>query len=95
GLGVTSTSKHPDEAWKYIAFMTSQQTQNQYAKLSLPIWASSYADPAVSKGQEELIAAAKQSLAVMYPRPTTPKYQELSTALQQAVQESLLGQAKP
>ncbi|NWM39920.1 extracellular solute-binding protein, partial [Escherichia coli] len=40
GLGVTSTSKHPDEAWKYIAFMTSQQTQNQYAKLSLPIWAS-------------------------------------------------------
>jgi multiple sugar transport system substrate-binding protein len=95
GLGITSTSKHPDEAWKYIAFMTSQQTQNQYAKLSLPIWTSSYADPAVSKGQEELIAAAKQSLAVMYPRPTTPKYQELSTALQQAVQESLLGQAKP
>lgn len=95
GLGITSTSKHPDEAWKYIAFMTSQQTQNQYAKLSLPIWVSSYTDPAVSKGQEELIAAAKQSLAVMYPRPTTPKYQELSTALQQAVQESLLGQAKP
>ncbi|MBA8880167.1 extracellular solute-binding protein [Phyllobacterium myrsinacearum] len=95
GLGITSTSKHPDEAWKYITFMTSQQTQNQYAKLSLPIWASSYTDPAVSKGQEELIAAAKQSLAAMYPRPTTPKYQELSTALQQAVQESLLGQNKP
>ncbi len=95
GLGITSTSRHPDEAWKYITFMTSQQTQNQYAKLSLPIWASSYTDPAVSKGQEELIAAAKQSLAAMYPRPTTPKYQELSTALQQAVQESLLGQSKP
>jgi multiple sugar transport system substrate-binding protein len=29
----------------------------------------------------------------MYPRPTTPKYQELSTALQQAIQESLLGQS--
>ncbi len=95
GLGITSTSKHPDEAWKYITFMTSQPTQNQYAKLSLPIWASSYDDPAVSKGQEELIAAAKIGLAAMYPRPTTPKYQELSTALQQAVQESLLGQAKP
>lgn len=95
GLGITSTSKHPDEAWKYITFMTSQPTQNQYAKLSLPIWASSYDDPAVSKGQEELIAAAKIGLAAMYPRPTTPKYQELSTALQQAVQESLLGQARP
>lgn len=95
GLGITSTSKHPDEAWKYIAFMTSQATQNQYAKLSLPIWTSSYDDPAVSKGQEELIAAAKIGLAAMYPRPTTPKYQELSTALQQAVQESLLGQEEP
>lgn len=95
GLGITSTSKQPDEAWKYIAFMTSQATQNQYAKLSLPIWTSAYDDPAVSKGQEELIAAAKTGLAAMYPRPTTPKYQELSTALQQAVQESLLGQEAP
>ncbi len=92
GLGITATSKHPDEAWKYITFMTSQAVQNQYAKLSLPIWASSYEDAAVSKDQEELIAAAKLSLAAMYPRPTTPKYQELSTALQQAIQEALLGQ---
>jgi multiple sugar transport system substrate-binding protein len=95
GLGITTASKHPEEAWKFITFMTSQQTQNQYAKLSLPIWASSYDDPEVTKGQEELIAAAKLGLAAMYPRPTTPKYQELSTALQQAIQESLLGQAKP
>jgi len=95
GLGVTAVSKHPDEAWKYIEFMTSQATQNQYAKLSLPIWASSYDDPAVTKGQEELIATAKVGLAAMYPRPTTPKYQEMSTALQQAIQESLLGSASP
>jgi multiple sugar transport system substrate-binding protein len=93
GLGITATSKHPEEAWKYIVHMTSQETQNDYAKLSLPIWASSYEDPEVTKGQEELIAAAKRGLAAMYPRPTTPKYQELSTALQQAIQEALLGQS--
>jgi multiple sugar transport system substrate-binding protein len=93
GLGITATSKHPEEAWKYIVHMTSQETQNAYAKLSLPIWASSYEDPNVTKGQEELIAAAKRGLAAMYPRPTTPKYQELSTALQQAIQEALLGQS--
>ncbi len=95
GLGITATSKHPEEAWKYIVHMTSQETQNAYAKLSLPIWASSYEDPSVTKGQEELIAAAKLGLAAMYPRPTTPKYQELSTALQQAIQEALLGQTSP
>jgi multiple sugar transport system substrate-binding protein len=75
--------------------MTSQSVQNQYAKLSLPIWATSYDDPAVTKDQEELIGAAKHALAAMFPRPSTPKYQELSTALQQAIQESLLGQSSP
>ncbi|SON56781.1 putative ABC transporter-binding protein precursor [Hartmannibacter diazotrophicus] len=95
GLGIPTASKHPDEAWKYIVYMTSQTVQNQYAKLSLPIWASSYSDPAVTAGQEELIAAAKEGLAAMYPRPTTPRYQELSAALQQGIQEALLGQASP
>ncbi|WP_102957724.1 extracellular solute-binding protein [Mangrovicella endophytica] len=95
GLGITSTSKSPDAAWDYIVYMTSQPVQNAYAKLSLPIWASSYEDPAVTKGQEELVAAAKTGLAAMFPRPTTPKYQELSVALQQAVQESILGQSTP
>jgi multiple sugar transport system substrate-binding protein len=95
GLGVTTASQHPDEAWKLVEFLTSQPVQNKYAKLSLPIWASSYDDPAVTAGQEELIAAAKVGLAAMYPRPTTPKYQELSVALQQAIQEALLGTSTP
>jgi multiple sugar transport system substrate-binding protein len=95
GLGITTTSQHPDEAWDYIAFMTSQATQTDYARLSLPIWAASYDDPAVTTGQEELIAAAKIGLAAMYPRPTTPSYQELSANLQQAIQMALLGQAAP
>ena len=31
----------------------------------------------------------------MYPRPTTPNYQEMSLALQQGIQEALLGTASP
>jgi len=95
GLGITTTSKHPDEAWKFITYMTSQPVQNAYAKLSLPIWASSYDDPAVTKGQEELVAAAKVALPLMFPRPTTPKYQELSTALQVGIQQAVLGTSSP
>ncbi len=95
GLGITTVSKYPDEAWKYIVYMTSQPVQDEYAKLSLPIWASSYDDPAVTAGQEEMIAAAKLALAAMYPRPTTPNYQEMSLALQQGIQEALLGTASP
>ena len=95
GLGITTTSKHPDEAWKYLVYMTSQPVQNAYAKLSLPVWASSYDDAAVTKGQEELIGAAKVSLPLMFPRPTTPHYQELSSALQVAIQQAVLGTETP
>ncbi len=31
----------------------------------------------------------------MYPRPMTPRYQEMSMALQQGIQEALLGMASP
>jgi multiple sugar transport system substrate-binding protein len=95
GLGVTATSQHPDEAWDFVAYITSQPVQNDYAELSLPIWSSSYEDPAVTEGREELIAAASKALAVMYPRPTTPAYNELSTLLQVAIQEALLGVSSP
>ncbi len=95
GLGITTTSKHPEAAWSYITFMTSQKEQNAYAKLSLPIWASSYDDPAVAKGQEALIKAAKSSIGAMFPRPMTPDYQSLSAGLQQAIQQALLGQKSP
>jgi multiple sugar transport system substrate-binding protein len=95
GLGITSASQHPEEAWKYIVAMTSLETQAKYAELSLPIWSSWYEKPEVAKGQEALIAAAKVGLAAMYPRPTTPRYQELSTALQQAIQSALLKSAEP
>jgi multiple sugar transport system substrate-binding protein len=95
GLGIAANSGHPDEAWKYIAFITSQPVQNKFAKLSLPIWKTSYDDPAVTTGQETLIAAAKQSIGAMYPRPTTVSYQELSAILQKRIQEVLLGKSSP
>ncbi|MBS0563724.1 MAG: extracellular solute-binding protein [Proteobacteria bacterium] len=95
GLGVTTTSKNPDAAWDFVVYMTSQKTQDAYAKLSLPIWTSSYDDPAVAKGQEALIAAAKVALAAMFPRPETPKYNELSALIQVAIQQALLGSATP
>ena len=94
-LSIPANSTHPDEAWKYITFMTSQPVQNKYAQLSLPIWKSSYDDPAVAKGQESVVAAAKVSIGRMFPRPTTPSYQELSSILQKKLQEVLLGKAKP
>ena len=93
GLGIAAKSAHPDEAWKFIAFLTSQPEQNKFAKLSLPIWKSSYDDPAVQAGQEQLVAAANGAINAMYPRPTTPSYQEMSTILQKYIQQVVIGQS--
>ena len=49
----------------------------------------------MTKGQESLIAAAKVSIGLMLPRPTTPSYTELSNILQKNLQQILLGQATP
>ena len=93
GLGITSTSQNPDAAWKFITFLTSKATQEKYAKLSLPIWKASYTEPAVTTGQENVVAAANQSLGAMFPRPLVPAYPEISSILQRAIHSVLLGQA--
>ena len=93
GLGIPSNSPHADEAWAYIAHLTQRSVQEKYAKLSLPIWKQSYSEPSVAEGQEDLIAAAKQSIAVMYPRPLVASYTEVSNILQKHVHQALLGSA--
>ncbi|NIE98775.1 extracellular solute-binding protein [Pantoea sp. Acro-805] len=95
GLGIAKGSSHPEQAWQYISYMTSQPVQNKYATLSLPIWKSSYQDPAVLKNQESLIAAADKSLNVMLSRPETADYSRLSNTLQQQLQQVLVGSATP
>ena len=91
GLGITAKSQNPDAAWKYITFLTSQPVQEKYAKLSLPIWKASYTSPAVTKGQEAVVKAAKVSIGAMTTRPTVVRYAEISTVLQKAIQQALLG----
>lgn len=95
GLGIPTKSKHKDEAWKYITYLTSEKVQDKYAKLSLPVWKASYSNPEVLKGQEPFVNAAKTSFAVMAPRPTMASYQEASAALQEALQNAMLGNEKP
>ncbi|WP_434669522.1 extracellular solute-binding protein [Klebsiella sp. B345] len=95
GLGIAKASQHPQQAWQYIQYLTSQPVQDKYAKLSLPVWKSSYQDPAVAKGQESLLAAADKSLNVMLSRPETADYSRLSNTLQQQLQAVLQGKTAP
>ena len=59
---ITTGSKHPNEAWTYIKFITSQSTQNGYVKDSLPIWSASYTDPTVVKDAgAQLVTSPRRS----------------------------------
>jgi multiple sugar transport system substrate-binding protein len=93
---ITSGSKHPDEAWTYIQFITSQSTQNGYVKDSLPIWSASYDDPTVIKDAgSQLVSVAKTQLPNMILRPQVTNYNSASQALQVQIQEALLGKKSP
>jgi multiple sugar transport system substrate-binding protein len=93
---ITTGSKHPDEAWQYIKFITGQSTQNNYVKDSLPIWAASYNDQAVVKSAgAQLVSVAKTELPDMILRPQVTNYNAASQALQVQIQNALLGKKSP
>jgi multiple sugar transport system substrate-binding protein len=93
---ITTGSKHPDEAWEYIKFITSQPTQNQYVADSLPIWASSYNDPTVKQDAgAQLVSVAKTQLPDMIVRPQVTNYNAASQKLQVEIQNALLGKKTP
>jgi multiple sugar transport system substrate-binding protein len=94
-LCITTGSQHQEEAWKYIEFITSQAVQDQYAKLSLPIWKSSYDEPEVVNTLPEVVAVAKTQLNDMILRPQVPAYNEASAALQLEIQNALTGAKSP
>ena len=93
---IASGSSHPNEAWAYIKFITSQPVQNSYVKDSLPIWSASYSDPSVIKAAgSQLVSVAKTQLPDMILRPQVPNYNAASQALQVQIQNALLGRKTP
>jgi multiple sugar transport system substrate-binding protein len=95
-LMITTGTKHPNEAWKFIKFISGQPAQNQYVADSLPIWSSSYSDPAViKKAGSQLVSVAKTQLPEMILRPQVTNYNAASQALQVQIQNALLGKKSP
>jgi multiple sugar transport system substrate-binding protein len=95
GIAVSNGSQNQDEAWKFIQFMTSQKVQNQYAKLSLPIWKNSYEEEEVVEALPQVVPVAKEQLNDMILRPIVPQYNEVSQDLQVEIQRALTGDKTP
>ena len=95
GMAISNGSQYQDEAWKFIQFMTSQKVQNQYAKLSLPIWKSSYEEQEVVEALPQVVPVAREQLNDMILRPIVPRYNEVSQDMQVEIQRALTGAKTP
>lgn len=90
-LAVSSGSKNQDAAWKYLTYVTSQPVQNKFALSSLPVWKTSYDDPAVIKTNPGVVPQAKKQLGDLILRPQVKNYNQISQVLQGEIQKALLG----
>jgi multiple sugar transport system substrate-binding protein len=96
-FAVIATSPHPDETWKFLTYLTSNEVQTKYSAEQLPIWKADFE----GKSLDTLLAATPSNpvtvpaFLAQFPyaneRPTVPYYNEASAALQQAIQEALTG----
>lgn len=97
GLAVTSYSQHPEEAWKYIQYLSSKDVQKRYAYNALPIWKSLFDDPELQAGQpavaqeQNFVEVSKRQYAFLRNRPLVPFYTEVSEIISREAQAALTG----
>jgi multiple sugar transport system substrate-binding protein len=89
-LAVAGGSKNQSAAWKYITYLTSQPVQDKFAISSLPVWKTSYDDPAVIKTNPAVVPQAKKQLGDLILRPQVKNYNGISQVLQAEIQNVLL-----
>ncbi|WEG13047.1 ABC transporter substrate-binding protein [Pullulanibacillus sp. KACC 23026] len=97
-MGINKYSKHPQEAWKLVEFMTGLEGEKiqSISGGSAPAITSLYSDPDVlkanpffkQKGFQEAVANATS-------RPVAPNYQQISSIIQIHVSKMLAGQETP
>ncbi len=95
GLAITSDSKHPEEAWQYIQYLSSKDVQKRYAQNALPIWMSLFNDPDIVKAQPELVQVSKDQYKYIVNRPLIPFYSETSKIMSLELQNALTGKKTP
>ncbi len=96
GLGIAKASKHPNQAWRAIAYLTSAKAQRQFILETghVPSRKSLFSEPEISNKYShfpELSQALKNSVS----RPPVPEYDQASKILQRYLNEALRKQRSP
>lgn len=85
GIGVNAHSEKIDIAWKAVECITSPENQGKYAATdgNMPASAAGYRQPELTaKWPADLLALFQESVEAAAPRPATPYWSDLSSAVQ-------------
>ena len=95
-LYISTSSKYPDEAWKFIEFVTASEQQKFRALEGsyLPTISDLYDDPEI-RDTVPVVALAKEALQHTRPRPVSPYYSDMSLEMQDQFHASLRGDTTP
>ena len=96
GLGIAKKSKHPQEAWKAIQYLTSAKIQHQFILDTgfIPSRKALFNDPLILKKYPYFTKLA-QSVESSVFRPLIPQYAEASEILQRHLTIALTKQLTP
>ena len=100
-FAIMATTPYPDQTWKFLTYLASNDVQTKYSTEMLPVWQTDYQGDALNT----LLAATPNNpvtvpaFLAQFPyaneRPTVAYYNEASAALQLAIQEALTGVKSP
>lgn len=95
-LYISTSSKYPDAAWRFIEFVTASEQQRLRALEGsyLPTKSALYDDPEIQE-KVPVVALAKEALQHTRPRPVSPYYSDMSLEMAEQFNASLKGVTTP
>ncbi|WP_210575784.1 ABC transporter substrate-binding protein [Streptomyces sp. GESEQ-4] len=95
-LAVSTHARHPDTAARLLAYLTSEPVQRQVLTHGAlpPVRAHLYDDPALVR-RFPYLPILRESVLTAAPRPKSPRYGQVSLAVQAAVQDAMTGRETP
>ncbi|MFJ6081839.1 ABC transporter substrate-binding protein [Streptomyces sp. NPDC092369] len=95
-LAVNTHARHPGSAARLIAYLTGERVQRQVLTRGAlpPVRAALYADPALIR-RFPYLPTLREALQTAKSRPKSPRYDQVSLAVQAVVQDAMAGHVTP
>ena len=100
-FAIMATTPYPDQTWKFLSYLASNEVQIKYSAEMLPVWQNDFQGDALASllAATPLNPVTVPAFLAQFPyaneRPTVAYYNEASAALQLAIQEALTGVKTP